>query len=114
MEETIFDKILSGELPADKVYEDDDILAFKDINSQAPVHVLVIPKARMVSFKDIANAKDSTVATLFKKASMVAKKLNLEEEGYRVVMNTGNNGGQTVEYLHLHILGGRLMCWPPG
>lgn len=113
-EATIFDKVLAGTIPADKVYEDDDVLAFRDISPQAPVHVLVIPKVRAERFPQLAERPAEEVGRLFKAAARVATDLGLDESGYRVVVNNGEQGQQTVEYLHVHILGGRQMNWPPG
>ncbi|MEZ0370891.1 MAG: histidine triad nucleotide-binding protein [Candidatus Sericytochromatia bacterium] len=113
-ETTIFDKILAGQIPADKVYEDEDILAFRDVNPQAPVHVLVIPKARVSRFALLPGQDPATVGKLFQGAARVARELGLDADGYRVVVNNGEHGQQTVEYIHLHILGGRQMNWPPG
>ncbi|MFP4643519.1 MAG: histidine triad nucleotide-binding protein [Spirochaetales bacterium] len=114
MEPTIFDKILSGEIPADKVYEDDSVLAFRDINPQAPVHVLVIPKQRAERFSELPGRSAEEAGILFQGAARVATELGLDESGYRVVVNNGEHGQQTVEYLHVHILGGRQLTWPPG
>ena len=114
MEDTIFDKILSGDIPSDKVYEDEDVLAFRDVNPQAPVHVLVIPKKRAASFPELKERGPEEAGLFFQKTALVAEKLGLEEEGYRIVVNNGRNGQQTVDYLHAHILGGRQMSWPPG
>ena len=114
MEETLFDKILAGEIPAKKVYEDDDVLAFHDINPQAPTHVLVIPKHKISRFQHLPEQETAIVGTLFQKAARVARELGLEADGYRVVINNGNYGQQTVEYIHLHLLGQRQMQWPPG
>lgn len=114
MGETIFDKILSGELPADRVYEDEDVLAFRDINPQAPIHVLVIPKAKFSRFTETKNRPVEETGRFFSAVSKVAALLNLENSGYRVVINNGSDGGQAVEYFHAHILGGRKLAWPPG
>lgn len=114
MEDTIFDKILRKEIPADVVHEDEHILAFRDINPQAPVHILVIPKTRMVSFADLKTQDPRVVADFITGVSSLAQNLGLENDGYRVVFNTGSNGGQEVPYLHAHILGGRRLQWPPG
>ena len=113
-EATIFDKILAGEIPADTVYDDDDVLAFRDINPQAPVHVLVIPKRRAERFAELKHSDTGFAGRLFQGVSRVATELGLDDDGYRVVVNNGRNGQQTVEYLHVHILGGRGMTWPPG
>lgn len=113
--DTIFDKILRKEIPCAVVFENDHVLAFKDINPQAPVHVLVIPKKKVMSFAAFHEEKDPLwIATYMQNISLVAKQLGLEENGYRVVFNTKDDGGQTVPYIHAHILGGRSMEWPPG
>jgi histidine triad (HIT) family protein len=113
-EQTIFDRILAKEIPSDAVYEDEQIYAFRDINPQAPVHVLVIPRTRLQSFADLKNAEVETVASFMQGVSRVAEKLGLEAGGYRVVFNTGADALQTVPYIHAHILGGRKLGWPPG
>ena len=111
---TIFEKILSGDIPAEKVYEDDDIFAFKDINPVAPVHVLVIPKKKMESVADLRSEDPETVGRFMIGVSRVAAQLGLESDGYRVVFNTGRDALQTVPYIHAHIVGGRKLSWPPG
>jgi histidine triad (HIT) family protein len=113
-EETIFDKILAGDIPADVVFENEDVLAFRDVNPQAPVHVLVIPKQKITGFPDLLRTEQDAVGKFFRNVAEVAKKLDLEADGYRIVLNSGKNGQQTVFYLHAHILGGRQMSWPPG
>lgn len=104
---TIFDKILTREIPADVVYESEDVLAFRDINPQTPVHVLVIPKKKKSKFDDLVEVPAEEAGIFFKEAAVVARKLGLAEKGYRVILNCGKEGGQTVDYLHAHILGGR-------
>ncbi len=105
----IFAKIIRGEIPADKVYEDDKVLAFHDIAKAAPVHVLVIPKGEYVSFADFSiNATADESANFFKKVSEIAKSLKLED-GYRIITNTGKNASQTVHHFHIHILGGKFL-----
>ncbi len=111
MENCLFCRIASGEIPSSKVYEDDRVLAFRDIDPQAPVHVLVIPKAH---FANIIEADGETIAYLFETAKKIVKELGVDETGFRVVINTGEDGQQSVKHLHLHILGGRSMQWPPG
>lgn len=113
-EDTIFDQILRGDIPSEAVHEDDDVYAFKDINPQAPVHVLVIPKHKMKSFADVKETDPTAVARFMQGISRVAEKLDLEQNGYRVVFNTGPQAQQSVQYLHAHIIGGRQMSWPPG
>jgi len=104
--ETIFDKILERKIPASIVYEDDDVLAFKDISPQAHTHVLVIPKKKAASLKDLKQWDSYDVGVFFQKVAMIAEKIGISDSGYRTVLNTGANGGQTVDYLHAHILGG--------
>jgi histidine triad (HIT) family protein len=113
-EETIFDKILKNEIPAQVVFEDDDVLAFRDINPQAPTHVLVIPKTKWTSFAELQDADELAVGRFMKKVSLVASHIGLSESGYRVVFNHGRDGQQTVDYIHAHIIGGRSLVWPPG
>lgn len=111
---TIFKKIIDREIPADIVYEDDLCLAFKDINAQAPVHILVIPKKEIPSIADTTAEDQNLLGHLFVKAVKIAKKLGLDQKGYRLVVNTKDDGGQTVHHLHIHILGARRLGWPPG
>ncbi|OQY33859.1 MAG: histidine triad nucleotide-binding protein [Spirochaetaceae bacterium 4572_59] len=114
MEDTIFDKILAGDSPADIVYEDDYVLAFNDINPQAPVHVIVIPKKKIRDFIKLQESDLQDIGLFFQMVSKVASSLKLDKDGYRIILNCGKNGQQTVEYLHAHILGERQMSWPPG
>ncbi|MCM0594421.1 MAG: histidine triad nucleotide-binding protein [Gloeotrichia echinulata IR180] len=111
--ETIFSKIIRREIPADIVYEDDLALAFKDVNPQAPVHILVIPKQPIAKLADAEPQDHALLGHLLLTVKRVAEQAGLEN-GYRVVINTGVDGGQTVYHLHLHILGGRHLAWPPG
>ncbi|WP_416673371.1 histidine triad nucleotide-binding protein [Egbenema bharatensis] len=111
--DTIFGKIIRREIPADIIYEDDLCLAFKDVNPQAPVHVLVVPKQPVAKLADAESQDHALMGHLLLTVKRVADQLGLTN-GYRVVINTGNDGGQTVYHLHLHILGGRQMGWPPG
>ncbi|WP_017651366.1 histidine triad nucleotide-binding protein [Fortiea contorta] len=111
--ETIFSKIIRREIPADVVYEDDLALAFKDINPQAPVHILVIPKQPIPKLADAQSQDHQLLGHLLLTVKLVAQQAGLDN-GYRVVINTGADGGQTVDHLHLHILGGRSLTWPPG
>ena len=110
---TIFTKIINKEIPADIVYEDEKCLAFKDINPQAPVHILLIPKQEIRSLAEVKPEHQELMGYLLCKASEIAKAQNLEE-GYRININTNSKGGQTVYHLHIHIMGGRQMNWPPG
>ncbi len=112
---TIFKKIIDKEIPADIVFEDDICLAFRDISPQAPTHILLIPKKEIRSMNDIDKGQDKEIlGHLMVAAHQIAKDENLGEEGYRIVINTNENGGQTVYHLHIHILGGRSLQWPPG
>ena len=111
--ETIFSRIIKREIPADIVYEDDLAIAFKDVNPQAPVHILVIPKQPIAKLADAESQDSNLLGHLLLTAKHVAGQAGLDK-GYRVVINTGPDGGQTVYHLHLHILGGRQMNWPPG
>ena len=110
---TIFTKIINKEIPADIVYEDDQCIAFKDIQPQAPVHILLIPKKEIPSLNDVTPADARLLGHLMCKASQIAKDQKLDK-GYRININTLDDGGQTVYHLHIHILGGRQMNWPPG
>ncbi|MCG8544458.1 MAG: histidine triad nucleotide-binding protein [Alphaproteobacteria bacterium] len=108
--ENIFAKILRGEIPCDKVYEDEHALAFNDINPQAPVHVLVIPKGAYVSANDFfGNASDAEVAGMMRAINAVAEKTGVTEDGYRLIANTGHNGHQEVPHFHVHLAGGRRL-----
>jgi histidine triad (HIT) family protein len=111
--ETIFSKIIRREIPADIVYEDDLAIAFRDINAQAPVHILVIPKKTIPKLADAQPEDQALLGHLLLVVQRIAAQEGLTQ-GYRTVINTGDNGGQTVYHLHLHILGGRFMKWPPG
>jgi histidine triad (HIT) family protein len=113
IQETIFSKIIKREIPADIVYEDELAIAFRDINPQAPVHVLVIPKQPIPRLSDAESSDHALMGHLLLTVKRVAEQVGLSN-GYRVVINTGEDGGQTVDHLHLHILGGRQMSWPPG
>jgi histidine triad (HIT) family protein len=110
---TIFQRIIDREIPADIVYEDDQCLAFRDVNPQAPTHVLVIPKRAITSIAAMTDADEPLVGHLFNVARQIAEKLKLTG-GFRVVANSGPDAGQTVDHLHIHVLGGRSLAWPPG
>lgn len=114
MGDTIFGKIIRREIPADIVYEDDDVLAFRDLNPQAPVHVLFVPK-RAIATLDSAVATDAELlGRLLLATATYARREGLAEQGYRTVINCNEHGGQTVFHLHVHLLAGRQMHWPPG
>ena len=112
-EATIFDKIISREIPADIIYEDEYVLAFNDINPQAPVHFLVIPKEAIATTNDIAPEQAELVGKLYLAAAHIAKAQGFAEDGYRCVMNCNSHGGQTVYHIHLHVLAGKALGWPP-
>ena len=114
MTDTLFAKIIRREIPADIVYEDDDVLAFRDLNPQAPVHVLFVPKRAVATLNDLADADATLVGKLVVAAARWAKAQGFAEDGYRCVMNCNRDGGQTVFHIHLHLLAGRTMHWPPG
>jgi histidine triad (HIT) family protein len=114
MSKTIFQKIADREIPADIVYEDDDCLAFRDVTPQAPTHVLVIPKEPIPSLDHLVEKNAALLGHLWLVIRDVARQLGVNESGYRVVVNCGSDGGQSVDHLHFHILGGRQMEWPPG
>lgn len=111
---TIFEKIISKEIPANIVYEDNEILAFKDINPQAPIHILLIPKKQIATVNDIHIDDIELIGKLIYRAKKIAKELQIDESGYRLVFNCNKDGGQEVYHLHLHLLGGRSLNWPPG
>lgn len=112
-EETIFSKIINREIPADIVYEDDIALAFKDINPQAPVHLLIIPKKPIATINDIEEQDADIVGHLYIVAAKLAVQHGFAKDGYRCVMNCNEHGGQTVYHIHLHLLAGKPMGWPP-
>ena len=111
---TIFKKIIDGEIPAELIYEDDHCLAFRDINAQAPVHLLLIPRKEITNVAALAEGDQALAGHLMLAVGKIARQLNIQDTGYRVVMNCGPHGGQSVDHLHLHILGGRPLSWPPG
>jgi histidine triad (HIT) family protein len=113
MSKTLFEKIIAREIPADIVYEDDLVLAIRDINPQAPVHILIFPKKVIPRIGEATGDDGKLLSHLLLKAAEVSKKLDLKS-GYRLVINNGADGGETVPHLHVHILGGRHMAWPPG
>jgi histidine triad (HIT) family protein len=114
MSDTIFSKIIRREIPADIVYEDDDVLAFRDLNPQAPVHVLFIPKRPLATLNDATAPDAELLGRLLLAASAYARQEGFAETGYRTVINCNEHGGQTVFHLHVHLLAGRHMHWPPG
>ena len=109
----VFCKIASKQIPSQTIYEDDEIIAFKDLEPTAPVHVLFIPKKHIPSVKEINDSNSDLISHIFKKIADLSTELNLQD-GFRVVTNCGENGGQSVNHLHFHVLGGRELGWPPG
>ncbi len=114
MGDTLFGKIIRREIPADIVYEDDEVLAFRDINAQAPTHVLFIPRRPIATLNDLVDDDALLVGKLVLAATRFAKAQGFAEDGYRCVVNCNRDGGQSVYHLHLHVLAGRQMTWPPG
>ena len=114
MEDCIFCKIIAGEIPSNKAYEDDTVLAFHDIEPMAPVHVLIIPKKHVKSIMELEREDGALVAHMFEVAKKLASDLNIAEHGFRLTINTGEDGGQAVKHLHMHLMGGRGFGWPPG
>ena len=113
MTDCLFCKIIKGEIPSKKAYEDDRALAFHDINPQAPVHVLIIPKRHIAGVNTVTDADAADVGHLFVVAGKLGRELGVETSGYRAVCNVGPDAGQTVPHLHLHLVGGKPMGWPP-
>lgn len=114
MSETIFSKIINREIPAEILFEDDEVLAFSDVNPQAPVHFLVIPKQQISTINDIQPEQAQLIGKMVLTAQNLAKQKGIAEKGYRLVMNCNEDGGQTVFHIHMHVLGGRALSWPPG
>lgn len=110
----LFCKIIDREIPASIVFEDDRLLAFNDVNPQAPTHVLVVPKRHIATLNDLVPADDAIVGEMARRAAAIAKERGLSAGGFRTVFNTNGDAGQTVFHIHLHLLGGRSMTWPPG
>jgi len=112
--ETIFGRIVAGSVPADIVYEDEAVLAFRDATPQAPTHILVVPKKPLANLLDAGDDDTLLLGQLMQAAAHVARSLGIDKSGFRVVVNVGPDGGQSVDHLHLHLLGGRALHWPPG
>ncbi|NLB20111.1 MAG: histidine triad nucleotide-binding protein [Clostridium sp.] len=110
----LFCKIAAGKIPSDKVYEDDELLAFRDIDPKAPTHILVIPKTHITSINQLDVESSLIVSKAFLLLKKIAKDEGISESGYRIVTNVLKDGGQTVDHLHFHLLGGRSLSWPPG
>ncbi len=114
MSDDLFERIIRREIPASIVFESDDILAFRDVNPQAPTHILIIPKRRIPTLNDLQEEDAVLVGQLVLTARQIAADEGLSEDGYRLVFNCNDHGGQSVYHIHLHLLGGRAMNWPPG
>src|SRR6516165_5699686 len=111
---SIFTKIIQREIPATIVYEDELILGFRDIAPQAPIHIVIVPKKEIRSLADVGADDEKILGRMMMAASQIAREFKVDKDGYRVVMNTNGNGGQTVFHIHLHLLAGRPLTWPPG
>ena len=114
MQNCIFCKIVGGEIPSKKVFENDDLFAFEDINPVAPVHVIVIPKRHIETLNDVSETDTALLGRLLLSAQSIAREKNLSDDGYRTVINCMSGAGQTVFHLHMHVIGGRGLRWPPG
>lgn len=110
----LFCRIIAGEIPATKVYEDDTLVAFNDINPQAPMHVLIVPHVHVATLNDLDDKHDAIVGAMVRRAAAIASARGYAESGYRTVFNCNADAGQAVFHIHLHVLGGRTMTWPPG
>ena len=114
MADCLFCKIIAREIPASIVYDDEHVLAFSDINPQGPTHVLVVPKRHIATLNDLAPTDDAIVGELVRRAAAIAKERGIDAGGFRTVFNTNRDAGQTVFHIHLHLIGGRSLAWPPG
>ena len=110
----LFCRIIAGEIPSKKIYEDDELFAFQDINPQAPLHALIVPKRHVASLNDLTEGDDALVGSMVRRAAAIAKEHGYDGSGYRTVFNCNGAAGQTVFHIHLHVLGGRSLAWPPG
>ncbi len=114
MSDCLFCKIVSGEIPCDKIYENDKLIAFRDIDPKAPTHILVIPKKHIRSINELEISDQNLAGEILLAAKEIARIENIESSGYRTIFNTNNDGGQTVYHIHMHVMGGRQLHWPPG
>ena len=114
MDKTLFEKIIDREIPAEIVFEDDYVIAFNDIDPKAPIHILIVPKKVIRSINDIGENDKDLICKMFLVARNLAKEKGIDKSGFRTIFNTNDDGGQTVYHLHLHLIGGRQMNWPPG
>ena len=114
MNDCLFCKIIAGEIPSTKVYEDDSLLAFRDIEPQAPCHIIIIPKTHIASANEVTDANSAVISHIFEVAAKIARELGFADNGYRIVNNCGKDGGQTVGHIHFHLMAGREFAWPAG
>jgi histidine triad (HIT) family protein len=114
MTDCLFCKIRDGEIPADIVFENDDVLAFNDVNPQAPIHIIIIPRKHISTINDVEDADEAILGRLFSVAKEIAKQRGVSDDGYRLVVNCNEKAGQTVFHIHMHLMAGRAMTWPPG
>jgi histidine triad (HIT) family protein len=114
MPDCLFCRIVAGEIPGAIVHQDEMLVAFKDINAQAPLHVLIVPRRHIASLNDLSPEDDALVGSMFRRAAALAKEHGYDQRGYRTVFNTNRDAGQTVFHIHLHVLAGRPLAWPPG
>ena len=114
MTDCVFCKIIDKQIPAEILFEDEDVLAFPDINAQAPHHLLIIPKKHIAALREATNEDQAILGKLLLTANHLAEKLNFKDSGYRTIINCGDDGGQTVYHIHVHVLAGRRLTWPPG
>jgi histidine triad (HIT) family protein len=114
MSDCLFCKIIAGQIPGSVVYQDEQLFAFKDINPQAPLHVLILPRRHIATLNDLTPADDALVGSMFRAAAALAKEQGYADRGYRTVFNTNREAGQSVFHIHLHLLAGRSLAWPPG
>jgi histidine triad (HIT) family protein len=110
----LFCKIIAGEIPSKKVYEDGQLFAFEDINPQAPLHALIVPRRHIATLNDLNGEDDALVGMMVRRAAALARERGFDESGYRTVFNCNSQAGQSVFHIHLHVLGGRALAWPPG
>ena len=114
MSDCLFCRIAAGEIPAKLIHQDDELIAFSDINPQAPLHVLIVPRRHVATLNDLTAAEDALVGSMFRRAAAIATEHGYSERGYRTVFNTHREAGQSVFHIHLHLLAGRSLGWPPG
>jgi histidine triad (HIT) family protein len=114
MSDCLFCRIVAREIPVTPIYEDDDLVAFTDINPQAPLHALIVPRRHIATLNDLQGGDDALVGSMFRRAAALAKEQGYAERGYRTVFNCNREAGQSVFHIHLHVLGGRSLTWPPG